>query len=153
MPTTDLENQLSAAFQVANERQGAGLDDFFALYHEDVYFEDPVQRVHGKEAFREAMLRMYRKLKQVEFQLQTFSMDAQGEEAHATWVMHFRPRIAPSSITRRLGPVVAIEGASHFRLREGRILYHRDYWDLLSSLIETSPVAALAYRSLTRRIA
>ncbi|MCU0657247.1 MAG: nuclear transport factor 2 family protein [Polyangiaceae bacterium] len=140
----NLEEQLRGAFAILNEKQGAGLDALLALYHDEVYFEDPLQRVHGKAAFGAAMKRMYRKLKQIEFQLQSCSMDASKDEGHATWIMHFRPRF---------GPAMVIEGASHFRLRDGQILYHRDYWDLLSSLIETSPLAALAYRSLSKHLA
>jgi limonene-1,2-epoxide hydrolase len=139
---SDLEARLRAAFQVANERQGAGLDDFFRLYHDDVYFEDPMQRAHGKEAFTRAMRRMYRNLRDVEIQFQTFS--GSDTQAHATWTMRFRPK---------LGPTIVVEGASLFQLRDGLILVHRDYWDLLSSLMETSPLTALVYRAITRRLA
>jgi ketosteroid isomerase-like protein len=138
---THLETKLRAAFQAANERQAAGLDELFSLYHEDVYFEDPLQRIHDKAAFTATIRRMYHTLTDIEFLLQSFS--EAGDEAHATWTMRFRPRF---------GPRISLEGASHLRLRGGKILYHRDYWDLLSSLLETSPVTALAYRAISRRL-
>lgn len=139
---SDLEASLRAAFQAANERQAAGLDDFLRLYHDDVHFEDPLQRTHGKEALAAALRSMYRKLRDIEFQIHTFSRA--GDEAHLTWTMRFRPR---------LGPLLRIDAASHLKLRDGLILYHRDYWDLLSSLAEASPLGAQVYRALSRRLA
>jgi hypothetical protein len=85
---------------------------------------------------------MYRNLRDVEIQFQTFS--GSDTQAHATWTMRFRPK---------LGPTIVVEGASLFQLRDGLILVHRDYWDLLSSLMETSPLTALVYRAITRRLA
>lgn len=138
---TPLETELRAAFQAANERQSEGLGVLLALYDDDVYFEDPLQRTHGKQALAEAMRSMYRKLREIDFQFHSFS--SAGDDAHATWTMRFRPAF---------GPRILLEGATHLRLRDGKILYHRDYWDLLSSLLETSPITALAYRAISRRL-
>lgn len=140
--TTDLRSGLDAAFAAVNQRQLAGLDEFLALYDPDVYFEDPLQRTHGLDAFRRAMERMMTSLRDIEFQLEEFSQT--GDLAFLSWTMRFK---AP------LGVAVVVEGTSHLRLRQGKILFHRDYWDLLSSLAETSPALGLAYRSVTKLLA
>jgi len=137
-----METRLRAAFQVANERQAAGIDDFLRLYHDDVHFEDPLQRTHGKEALAAALRSMYRKLGDIDFQMYTFSRA--GDEVHFTWTMRFRPRF---------GPRLCVNAASHLRLRDDLILYHRDYWDLLSSMADASPLSAQLYRAISRRLA
>ncbi|MCS6901219.1 MAG: nuclear transport factor 2 family protein [Myxococcales bacterium] len=136
----DLEANLRSAFQAANERQSAAIDDILQLYHEDVYFEDPLQRLYGKQALARALRNMYRMLGTIEFQIQSFSL--RGDEAHLTWMMCFRPP---------LGPLLRIEAASLIKVRDGRIVYHRDYWDLLSSLANACPFLARIYRGLSRR--
>lgn len=138
---TSLETNLRTAFQTANEQQLTGLASLLALYHEDVFFEDPHQRTHGKEALARFLRQRYSKLREVELQLLSFS--SREQEAHTTWTLRFRPRI---------GPRIQIDGASYLQLRDGKILSQRDYWDLLSSLIETSPFIAIAYQTLWRKI-
>lgn len=141
---TGFEQRFREAFERLNREGPSALEPLSSLYHPDVYFEDPLQRLHGREAFLDGMRRLYRKLRGVEFHLRSVVTNAQGDEAHATWQMRFSPP---------LGPAVSIEGASHLRLRDGQILYHRDYWDLLSSIAESSPTLALIYRALSRRLA
>jgi hypothetical protein len=139
---SDFEARTRAAFDAVNQRQLAAIDVYMALYHDDVYFEDPMQRLYGKVALTEGLRRMLTRLRDVEFQIHTLRQI--DNEAYLTWTMRFRPPI---------GPGMCVEGSSHLRLHEGLIHYHRDYWDMLSSLAETSPLLGLAYRAVMRRLA
>lgn len=138
----DTAARLRHAFEALDQRKLAGLDDFAAIYHDDVYFEDPMQRLHGKPALLDAMRRLFARMRDLDLRLE--SVLVTGDEAYLTWTMRLHPR---------LGPSIHLEGVTHLRLSGDLVIYHRDYWDLLSSLAESSPLLGLAYRAVMKRLA
>jgi limonene-1,2-epoxide hydrolase len=125
-------------FRAAIDAFNAGdLDGLLSRYHRDVYFEDPIQRVYGLDAFAEVNRRMFRKLRGLKITLHELLVG--DGQFFASWSMRF---------SLPLGPTITIEGATHGKLRDGKIIFHRDYWDMLSSLLETSPLLGVAYRAV-----
>ena len=72
--------------------------------------------------------------------------DASG--AMLVWDLRYRAKGGRSARTER------IHGASHLKFAgDGRIAYHRDYWDAAGELYERLPVVGALMRFLKRRIA
>ena len=63
-----------------------------------------------------------------------------------TWTMFLNhPRL-------RNGDTVRVEGASYLRTRNGKVYYHRDYFDLGSMLYENLPLFGRVIRQLKSRL-
>jgi hypothetical protein len=133
--------KVSEALQLLNQQGASAIPRLLELYHENVVFQDPIQIVHGREAFARVNERMYARAKKITFLLSHAALA--GDDLFLTWEMVFEPK---------LGPTLRIPGATHLRLSQGLVISHRDYWDLFSSLVETLPVVRAAYRAIVRRL-
>jgi steroid Delta-isomerase len=123
----------------------ADLDRLGDAYAPDAYFRDPFNEVRGVEPIRHIYSKMYETLDDARFEIQDCIADAGG--AMLTWDMVFR--------VRRWHPerVQRIHGATHLRFDDlGRIVYHRDYWDVAHELYEKLPVVGALMRMLRRRL-
>jgi steroid Delta-isomerase len=122
------------------------LRDLPALYVDDAYFRDPFNEVRGVEEIRRIFEKMFKDLDDCSFRI----ADVAGDDAQAfmTWNFTFR--------VRRFRPdvVQTIHGASHLRFDpDGRVKYHRDYWDAAEELYAKLPVVGGLMRYLKRRMA
>jgi len=71
----------------------------------------------------------------------------QDDQAFLTWDFLFRMR-------RFSNEEQCIRGATHVRfVSDGRVAYHRDYWDAAEELYEKLPVLSWLMRWLRRKIA
>ena len=94
-------------------------DELRSHYAQDLVFRDPIQEVHGIEAFLAMNTRLLGRMKSLDWRIHS----AFGDEHTALieWTMIGKPRF---------GPEVAVDGATRVHAREGRVVDHRDYWDL-----------------------
>ena len=106
-----------------------------------MFFQDPIQTVQGLQPFLETNRRMLARAKALEVQLG--DVFESGEQIFLSWKMRYVPK---------MGPPVAIDGCTHCRVRDGKIVYHRDYWDLLSSVVEELPIVAPVYKMLIKKL-
>lgn len=129
-------------FETLDESSLARLD---TVYAPGAYFKDPFNEVRGVEAIHRLFARMFVQVDAPRFVI----LEVIGDERQAvlTWEFHFRlRRFAPE-------PQV-IRGASHLRLAaDGRIEFHRDYWDAAEELYEKLPLLGALMRWLKRRAA
>ncbi len=122
----------------------AGVERFDAFYTEDACFKDPFQEVRGLPAIRQIFRHMYASLHEPRFVVTGRVSD--GDQLMLTWDFHFRFR------NFRPDQPQTIRGASHLRLaHDGRIRYHRDYWDAAEELYEKLPLVGGLMRWLKRR--
>jgi hypothetical protein len=110
------------------------------LYAEEVRFQDPLQTLDGRDAFIEMNRRLISRAKAIGFEL--IDAIAQGDQIFMTWRMLFQ---------LKLGPRMHFDGVTHLRLRDGRVVYHRDYWDLLGGVADSLPIGGI-YRSLVAKL-
>jgi ketosteroid isomerase-like protein len=141
MPGT-FEEKLRGAMAAISGVGESELPQLEALYDADVRFQDPIQTLEGREAFIEMNRRLLRRSRSLRFEVG--EVMEQEDTVFLTWTMFFHPKV---------GPEMTIEGASHLRVREGRIAYHRDYWDLLSSAAEAMPVMGPLYHKVMQLFA
>ncbi|MBM3365568.1 MAG: nuclear transport factor 2 family protein [Betaproteobacteria bacterium] len=113
------------------------------IYTEDVWFKDPFNEVRGIEPVRHIFSHMFEQLDRPRFVV-THSM-AHDDHAFLTWDFLFHMK-------RFSTEAQCIRGASHLRfVSDGRVAYHRDYWDAAEELYEKLPVVGGLMRWLKTR--
>jgi limonene-1,2-epoxide hydrolase len=114
--------------------------DVERYYAPDAFFKDPFNEVTGVEAVRRVLAHMFDQVAAPRFRVLERWQDAHG--AMLTWTLEFRLR----------GASWTIRGATHLRFAaDGRISYHRDYWDAAEELYAKLPVLGALMRLLARR--
>jgi len=116
------------------------------VYAADAYFRDPFNEVKGLEAIQGIFRHMYDPLVDPRFViLETIE---EGDRLVLTWDMLFRIRKYKPDVERK------IHGLSLLRFApDGRVAYHRDYWDAAGELYAQLPVVGPLMRFLARRMA
>jgi ketosteroid isomerase-like protein len=129
-------------FESITPESTARIDEIYAA---DAWFKDPFNEVRGAEALRRIFAHMFEQVDAPRFVIR--DVVAQGNDAFMTWDFSFR--------SRRLGPgEQTIRGASHLQFAaDGRVRYHRDYWDAAEELYEKLPVLGGLMRLLKWRTA
>jgi hypothetical protein len=111
------------------------------LYAEDAYFNDGFVELSGQEAIVAYLEESAGLATEVSVEMED-RVISQGE-VYVRWVMRF---------TTRSRTFVA-PGMSHLRFdAEGRIAYHRDYWDASAALAELVPLVAPVLRAVRSRL-
>ena len=109
-------------------------------YTEDAWFKDPFNEVRGLPAVQRIFRHMFEALEAPRFVVT--SRIAGAGECFLAWDFHFGLR----------GRALTIRGASHLRFAaDGRVAWHRDYWDAAEELYEKLPVLGVLMRWLKRR--
>jgi hypothetical protein len=113
------------------------------IYTDDVWFKDPFNEVQGLEQVSHIFTHMFEQVDAPRFVV-THSV-LQDDQAFLTWDFLFRMR-------RFSDDEQCIRGATHVRFAsDGRVAYHRDYWDAAEELYEKLPVVGSLMRWLKTR--
>ncbi|SFR39536.1 Ketosteroid isomerase-related protein [Marinobacter gudaonensis] len=115
-----------------NKLDKGNLDKLADLYSEDIRFQDPLGTVNGLDELTRYFAGAYANV--VDCRFEFGEAVVQGECAALPWVMHLRHKRI------RKGREVQVQGISHLRIRDGRVYYHRDYFDAGEMLYENLPV-------------
>ncbi|AUX45938.1 uncharacterized protein SOCE26_074400 [Sorangium cellulosum] len=119
----------------------SALPDFLALYDEAVHFQDPLQTIDGLEAYGEMNRRSLEKARLI--QVEVGDRIARDGVLFVAWTMRFSPR---------LGPTMSFSGVSHLRARGGKIVAHRDYFDVVSGAVSAVPGLSGVYHFFTSKL-
>jgi steroid Delta-isomerase len=116
--------------------------DLKQIYTEDVFFKDPFNEVNGIQHVITIFDHMFHQLDQPRFVVTTHV--SQGDQAFLTWDFLFKMK-------RFNRNEQCIRGASHIRFAaDGRVCYHRDYWDVAEELYEKLPLIGSVMRGLKK---
>ena len=114
------------------------------IYTTDAYFRDPFNDVTGIDKIRHIFADMFVRLDEPKFNIVETIEESHG--ALLVWDFTFRIKTLKPQLTRR------IHGTSHIRFAaDGRVEYHRDYWDAAGELYEQLPVVGSLMRWLKKR--
>ena len=123
----------------------ASVGEMGTYYTEDAYFRDPFNEVRGTAAVQKVFLKMWESLNDPRFFIRETQLE--GERAVLIWDFEFRIKRKHPDTTQRN------HGLSVLRLApDGRIAYHRDYWDAAGELYEKLPLVGSLMRWLKRRM-
>jgi limonene-1,2-epoxide hydrolase len=114
------------------------------LYTVDAYFKDPFNEVRGLEEVKRIFSHMYIALHEPHFVVT--NTITQGDQCFIVWDFKFR--------FKRFDTVTmqTVRGCSHLQLAsDGRITFHRDYWDAAEELYEKLPYVSVLMRWLKKR--
>lgn len=116
------------------------------IYADDATFRDPFNDLRGLDRIRGVFADMFVKLIDPRFTiLETIE---QPHGALLIWNFDFRLKSLKPHLARR------IHGTSHVRFgSDGRVVYHRDYWDAAGELYENLPVIGGLMRWLKQKMA
>ncbi|PXW95839.1 ketosteroid isomerase-like protein [Sphaerotilus hippei] len=123
--------------------QPADLDRLAQLYSEQAWFKDPFNEVSGLAAIRRIFAHMFEVLHGPRFVVH--DIVAEGDQCFLTWTFSFAlsPRAVP----------LQVRGTSQLRFApDGRVAWHRDYWDAAEELYAQLPVLGVLMRWLQRRL-
>jgi len=113
------------------------------IYTDDVWFKDPFNEVQGLEQVSHIFTHMFEQVDAPRFVI-THSV-LQDDQAFLTWDFLFRMK--RFSVEEQ-----CIRGATHVLFAEdGRVAYHRDYWDAAEELYEKLPLVGSVMRWLKTR--
>jgi len=120
------------------------VERFGEFYTEDTCFKDPFNEVRGLQEVQRIFRHMYVALDEPRFVITERVVD--GEQCFLSWDFHFRFRKFKPDVNQ------TIRGATHLKLAaDGRIRFHRDYWDAAEELYEKLPVIGGLMRWLKKR--
>jgi steroid Delta-isomerase len=114
------------------------------LYSSDAYFKDPFNEVRGLAEVQRIFSHMYVALNEPHFVVT--NTVTQGDQCFIVWDFKFR--------FKRFDTVTmqTVRGCSHLQLAsDGRIAFHRDYWDAAEELYEKLPMVGALMRWLKKR--
>nr|WP_316641624.1 nuclear transport factor 2 family protein [uncultured Roseateles sp.] len=114
-------------------------------YSDDCFFKDPFNEVHNLAATQRIFAHMFRELLEPRFVV--LDAVARGDQCFLTWNFLFRLKSRPLQLQ-------TIHGSSHLRWNaQGRVSYHRDYWDAAEQFYEKLPLLGGLLRWIKKRLA
>lgn len=133
--------QFRDAIEQAYVRGETALDELLSLYDENVHFRDPVHDVQGRSAFAEMNRKFLRSVRSLEIDVVDL---VEGERSFfVAWTMRLTPRV---------GPAVSVDGVTHVRHRDGKIVEQRDHFDMAGSALDALPGVGAAYRTIVGKL-
>jgi limonene-1,2-epoxide hydrolase len=138
----DINSVLELWSQTYNTSGKPDWAHIFPYYHEDIIFQDPIQKVEGKIAFEEMCNKLTKRCE--ELQMNIISIAANQTEIFMEWEMTMIFRRTPST---------TLFGCTRLTLGDdGRIIYQRDYYDLWGDIFENVPMMKKLYPSFMKRV-
>lgn len=131
--------KLDALIQFYNEFSPASVARFPEFYSDDAWFKDPFNEVRGIAAIQHIFTHMFSQVAEPRFIVTEQIVDANG--AMLLWEFHFRLKLWGKDKTQ------VMHGVSHLKFdAEGKVCYHRDYWDTVEELYGKLPLIGAVVR-------
>ena len=115
------------------------------VYASDAYLNDTLKEVRGIEAIREYLIESGKAVQSCQVQINDL---AQSQvDCYVRWTMEIRFKKLEN------GRICRSQGISHLRFnKNGKIIYHQDYWDSAGALFEHIPFLGLLIRQVKKRL-
>lgn len=131
-------DRLADFYETLSPASLARLPEFYSA---DSWFKDPFNEVRGVAAIERVFAHMFRQVQSPRF---VVTDRIGGVNAVLVWEFHYRHR----------GAAAVIRGASHLRFGpDGKVQFHRDYWDAAEELYMRQPLLGGLMRLLRRLLA
>ena len=113
----------------------------FPYYHEQIVYEDSIQRIEGIGDFKAMCARLTKRCQQLNLDIQSVVKDANVVFIQWTMVMRFNKY-----------PSTPVFGCTKLTFGEdGRIIHQRDYFDLWGDIFNGIPYFRRTYRKFLRK--
>ena len=131
-PETGLSVVLDRFCRLFNELDRGNLHKLQEVYGEDVRFQDPFSQVSGLDQLTEYFAGAYGNVIRCRFRFSDPVID--GCHCTIPWVMELQHKRLNG------GRQVDVDGISVLEIRDGRVRYHRDYFDAGQLIYENLPL-------------
>ncbi|BBN83299.1 transcriptional regulator [Pseudoalteromonas sp. A25] len=102
------------------------------VYHQDVQFVDPLHQVNGLTHLTMYFANMYANVRAIKFDIKdAFDIEENG---FVYWQMRFKHKRING------GKEVIVNGHSHLRFKDDKIIFHQDYFDAAAMLYRNIPL-------------
>lgn len=102
------------------------------IYHNDITFIDPLHEVQGFDNLKQYFYSLYNNLTSCSFNIE--NVFESNNEAAIYWSMLYQhPKL-------NAGKTVVVQGHSHIKGMNDKVIYHRDYLDAGAMLYEQLPI-------------
>lgn len=123
----------------------SNLEALQEVYRSDILFIDPAHEIKGLKELTNYFHRLYQGVDHIEFDFSPPLIE--GNSGSFRWVMSFSHR----SLAQ--GKPLTVDGISHIEFDgEGKVFFHRDYFDLGSMLYEHVPLLGRMVLSIKKRL-
>ncbi|HAW51777.1 MAG TPA: limonene-1,2-epoxide hydrolase, partial [Flavobacteriales bacterium] len=113
----------------------------FPYYHENIIFQDSIQKIEGKEEFLEMCNRLTNRCEQLTMDISSLVVDRQVVFMEWKMVMIFKK-----------SPSTPMHGCTKLTLGDdGRITHQRDYYDLWGDIFNGIPRFKPIYRNFMHK--
>ncbi|MGC8118970.1 nuclear transport factor 2 family protein [Marinobacter sp. VGCF2001] len=137
-PDSGLTVVLRRFCDLFNELDNGNLHKLQQVYSEDVEFQDPFGRVRGLDDLTQYMAGAYSNVIQCRFHFKDPVI--QNCWCSQPWTMELRHKRI------RGGKAIFVDGISQLVIRDGKVRYHRDYFDAGQLLYENLPMVGRIIR-------
>ncbi len=134
--------KVSWSFNALNKNTVSEVVDQF--YHEEIEFSDPVEKIKGRDGIKKYYSNMYKNVKEIKFDFS--EMVSQGDTVVGVWVMTLK------TDSLNDGEPYQVEGNSVIRFKDGKAVYHRDYFDMGAFIYEKIPVVGWMVRKVKSKL-
>lgn len=138
----EMSNREKVEFTFKNlSKDSMTLIDHF--YHQDIEFHDPVGSIKGSQKIKAYYENMYQNVKSVSFDFSNFIES--GNTVIGIWKM--------TLVTDKLngGEPITVDGNSVIKFKDGKAIYHRDYFDMGAFVYENIPVIGFIVKKIKER--
>jgi ketosteroid isomerase-like protein len=113
------------------------------FYHPELEFHDPIGTLKGVKKMRRYYERMYKSVTSIKFEFSNFVES--GNDIVGVWKM--------TLVTPNLngGEPVVVDGNSVIKFKDGKAIYHRDYFDMGVFIYENIPVLGFVIKNIKNR--
>ena len=113
------------------------IDEF---YDENIQFYDPVGSIKGSKMMKKYYENLYKNVKSIRFDFSQFVES--GDDIVGVWKM--------TLITDKLngGQPIILDGNSVIKFKNGKAIYHRDYFDMGAFIYENVPVLGFIIKKI-----
>lgn len=141
LPPLSTDHILALWSKTYNNEGKPDWSHIFPYYHDEIIFEDSIQKVTGKAAFIEMCGRLASRCRQLNMEIHSIVKDGNTVFMQWTMVMQFNkypstPLFGCTKLT--IGP-------------DNRIIHQRDYFDLWGDIFNGIPYFKKSYRKFLRK--
>lgn len=129
---SSVQEALGQFKELFNALCSGNIADLSRVYSEHVHFTDPFSSVQGIDELTDYFAGAYANVISCDFDFGEPVIS--GENVCIPWVMHLRHKRI------RNGKSVAVDGISQLVISNGKVMSHRDYFDVGQLLYENLPV-------------
>ena len=125
--------------------QADNLDLLKEIYEEGVIFVDPAHKIEGITQLTDYFRNLYSNINHISFE---FHHPLQvNDVGYVQWTMTFsHPGV-------KKGDKISVEGATFLQFgKDGRVIFHRDHFDLGSMLYQHIPILGGVIKTIKRRL-